>query len=87
MWSLEMVLRMSKGGIIVQAMATVTVGSVEGVLRGKVMESVAQLMTSFVEKSHGRPRTIVTKGCSFMMSSEMSCEEESANVREVLRYS
>ena len=82
-----MVLRISKGGIIVQAMATVTVGSMEAVPRGKVMESAAQSMTGFVEQSHGRPRTIVAERCSFVTSSETSCEEESANVREVLRYS
>ena len=87
MWSLGMVSRMSKGGIIVQAMVTITVGSVEVVPRGKVIKSVVQLMIGLVEQSHRRPRMIVTKGCSFMTSSEISCQEELANVREVLRYS
>ena len=44
-----MVSRMSEGGIIIQAMVTITVGSVEVVLRGKVMESVVQLMIGLVE--------------------------------------
>jgi hypothetical protein len=40
-----------------------------------------------VERSHGRPRTMDAKGCSFITRSEMSCEEESPNVRVVTRYS
>ena len=87
MWSLGMVLRISEGGIIIQAMATVMVGSMEAVPRGMVMESVTQSVMGFVEQSHGRPRTIIAEGCSFVTSSETSCEEELANVREVLRYS
>jgi hypothetical protein len=75
------------GLIIVHAMATVIGGNMEVVLRGKVIESEPQSMMGFVERSHGRPRTIDAEGCSFMTSSEMSCEEESLKVRVVLRDS
>jgi hypothetical protein len=75
------------GLIIVQAMATVIGGSMEAVPRGKVIESEPQSMMGFVERSHGRPRTIDAEGCSFVTRSDISCEEESLKVRVVLRDS
>jgi hypothetical protein len=68
------------GLIIVQAMATVICGNMEAVPRGKVIESEPQSMMGLVERSHGRPKTIDAEGCSFLMSSEMSCKEESLHV-------
>ena len=82
-----MVSKISEGRIIVQAMATVIGGNMEAVPKGKVIESEPQSMIGFVERSHGRPRTIAAEGCSFVTSSEMSCEEESLKVSVVSRYS
>jgi hypothetical protein len=82
-----MVSKIVGGLIIVQAMATVIGGNTEVVPRGKVIESEPQSMMGFVARSHGRPRTIDAEGCSFVTSSEMSCEEESPNVSVVTRYS
>ena len=44
-----MMLKIAEGGIIVQAMMTVIVGSMEAVPRGNVIESVAQLIMGFME--------------------------------------
>ena len=86
-WSSGMLSKIVGGLIIVQAMATVIGGNIEAVPRGKLIESEPQSMMGFVERSHGRPRTIDAEGCSFVTRSEMSCEEESLNVRLVTRYS
>jgi hypothetical protein len=82
-----MLSKIAGGLIIVQAMATVMGGNMEVVPRGKVIESEPQSMLGFVARSHGRPRTIDAEGCSFVTRSEMSCEEESPNVRLVVIYS
>jgi hypothetical protein len=82
-----MLSKMVEGPIIVQAMATVIGGNMEAVLRGKAIKSEPQSMMGLVERSHGRPRTIDAEGCSFVTSSEMSCKEESLNMRLVVIYS
>ena len=86
-WSSGMLSKIVEGLIIVQAMATVIGGNMEAVPRGKVIESEPQSMMGFVERSHGRPKTIAAEGCSFVTRSEISCEEESLKVRVVLRDS